>query len=348
MKKSLIALAALATVATAAQAQSSVTVYGIVDSGILTTNAYSAGNQTSVHGGILATSRLGFKGTEDLGGGLKANFNLESGFNTDTGALQGVQFDRQAWVGLESAGVGQVQFGRTTRLDFDATVAGDTFGAANFGGNVGVVWGNINSTSSTVASSRSDNSIKVTSASFGGLVLAAQVGLGEQAGDANKEQFSAVSADYTQGNARVSVAHSQTNDSVGGKKYETDLVTGSYNFGVLKAFAGYAKRQQHTFSSDVKVTYLGATAPVSAKVTLLAQATKIDNKAGVAADDAKTYAIGALYAFSNRTTGYLLAGRATNDGAAAQGLYATTAGAGAAPTAGRDHSAYAVGIRHSF
>jgi predicted porin len=348
MKKSLIALAALATVATAAQAQSSVTVYGIIDSGVLTTNAYTAGSQTSVHGGILATSRLGFKGTEDLGGGLKANFNLESGLNSDTGALQTVLFDRQSWVGLDQAGVGQIQVGRTTRLDFDAVVAGDTFGAANFGGNVGVVWGNINSTGSTVASSRSDNSIKVTSASFGGFTVAAQLGLGEQAGDANKEQFTALSADYTKGNARVTYAYSQTNDSVGGKKYETNLVTGSYNFGVAKVFGGYATRQQHTLSNDVKVQYLGATAPVTAKITLLAQATKVDNKAGVAADDAKTYAVGALYALSNRTTAYLLGGRATNDGAAAQGLYATTAGAGAAPTAGRDHSAYAVGIRHTF
>jgi general bacterial porin, GBP family len=77
MKKSLFALAALTAFAGAAQAQSSVTLYGILDTGVAyNNNASTAGSSTAAVDGILNTSRWGFKGTEDLGGGLKANFVL--------------------------------------------------------------------------------------------------------------------------------------------------------------------------------------------------------------------------------------------------------------------------------
>ena len=106
MKKSLIALAALATVATAAQAQSSVAVYGLLDAGVSSNFTANSSGQTltAAANGILATSRLGFRGTEDLGGGLKANFNLESGLNPMTGAQSRSNsfFDRRAIVGAFS------------------------------------------------------------------------------------------------------------------------------------------------------------------------------------------------------------------------------------------------------
>ena len=108
MKKSLIALAALATVATAAQAQSSVSVYGIIDSGYLRFKSDAdAGAIQQVTSGALSTSRLGFKGTEDLGGGLKANFTLENQFSADTGAqATGALFLRGAWIQLDQANLG--------------------------------------------------------------------------------------------------------------------------------------------------------------------------------------------------------------------------------------------------
>ena len=86
MKKSLIALAALASVATVAQAQSSVTIYGIVDAALVSvTGASATGKVQGMGNGGLSTPRLGFRGTEDLGGGLKANFHLEAEFLADTG-----------------------------------------------------------------------------------------------------------------------------------------------------------------------------------------------------------------------------------------------------------------------
>src|SRR5438445_13890194 len=97
MKKTLIALAAFSTIAGAAQAQSAVTVYGLIDTGITYANKVllpgtltgATGSKLSEDSGLISGSRLGFKGTEDLGGGLKALFQLEIGFKNDTGIFDG-------------------------------------------------------------------------------------------------------------------------------------------------------------------------------------------------------------------------------------------------------------------
>ena len=85
MKKSLLSLAALGAFAGVAHAQSSVTLYGVVDTGILVNNNVKGLHQYSLSQGT--SSRWGLKGTEDLGGGLSAIFTLENGYATATGAL---------------------------------------------------------------------------------------------------------------------------------------------------------------------------------------------------------------------------------------------------------------------
>jgi predicted porin len=83
MKKSLLALAVLATAAGGASAQSSVTIYGKVDLGLVLDSGGAAGKSVRVSSGVTGGSRLGFKGVEDLGGGLKAAFQFETGFCAD-------------------------------------------------------------------------------------------------------------------------------------------------------------------------------------------------------------------------------------------------------------------------
>jgi predicted porin len=87
--KRTIAIAAAIIASGAAQAQSNVTMYGIIDAAVETyTNADAAGNSVTRMpslGGGMFPSRLGFRGTEDLGDGLKAIFRLENGFAPDTG-----------------------------------------------------------------------------------------------------------------------------------------------------------------------------------------------------------------------------------------------------------------------
>ena len=156
MKKLLIASAALAMVAGTAQAQSSVTVYGVLDIGVSEvknkTTVQASGatttdkiSNTGNGDGSLATSRLGFRGTEDLGGGRKANFQLEydltdagTGSTAGTGSsptaassAAGTSYAnlgaRYSWVGLEDAKLGQLRLGQqetTMHSVFTAGLAG--------------------------------------------------------------------------------------------------------------------------------------------------------------------------------------------------------------------------------
>ena len=123
MKKSLLALAAMGAFAGAAQAQSSVTVYGILDLGFVGGNqkgqvgaATTRFNQTGMQfGGVgsQSTNRLGFRGTEDLGGGLRAFFTIETSVTADGNSIFGTSgsANRQTFVGLGKKGLGQFAVG---------------------------------------------------------------------------------------------------------------------------------------------------------------------------------------------------------------------------------------------
>ncbi|MBN3818657.1 porin [Paraburkholderia sp. Se-20369] len=98
----------------AALAQSTVTLYGIVDAGVTYTNNSGGHKLWQFTGGNESGPRWGLIGSEDLGGGLKANFRLENGFNVANGALGqgGRMFGRQAWVGLSGTNWGALTLGR--------------------------------------------------------------------------------------------------------------------------------------------------------------------------------------------------------------------------------------------
>ncbi|MBU3631836.1 porin [Polynucleobacter sp. AP-Feld-500C-C5] len=154
MKKSLLALAAIGALSTAAQAQSSVTVYGILDVGYigggyngtasaastLTPNLGSTGSpiQKSQFSGMgqsaESTSRLGFKGTEDLGGGAKAFFTVELGMAPNSGTELGT-VNRQSFAGLGKAGLGEASIGTQYTPVFNLQAATDAAGNNNLVGN---------------------------------------------------------------------------------------------------------------------------------------------------------------------------------------------------------------------
>ena len=120
-KKNLVVLIA-ALAATSAYAQSSVTVYGLVDTAVRMTTAEANGkSQTAMTEGAFQGPRVGFKGEEDLGGGTAAVFKLESGFLSNTGASdqQGQLFGRQAFVGLKDKSLGELDAGRQYGVAFD-------------------------------------------------------------------------------------------------------------------------------------------------------------------------------------------------------------------------------------
>ncbi|QWE22762.1 porin [Polynucleobacter sp. AP-Jannik-300A-C4] len=118
MKKSLLAVAAIGAFASAAQAQSSVTVYGILDvgfSGATTRASQTKSNTTALASSSETSSRLGFKGTEDLGGGMNAFFTAEFQLYPTDASLSGDTnnglFNRQSFVGLSKKGIGQAAIG---------------------------------------------------------------------------------------------------------------------------------------------------------------------------------------------------------------------------------------------
>ncbi|MCZ2407807.1 MAG: porin [Burkholderiales bacterium] len=129
MKKSLIALAALAA-SGVAMAQSSVTLYGVADLSLAKSNGVSA--QMSGNGVLNnGNSRLGVRGVEDLGGGLKASFNFEQGINAENGETDANTFQRNAWMALQG-NFGRFQFGRTLTPSFFGMASWELTGAANY------------------------------------------------------------------------------------------------------------------------------------------------------------------------------------------------------------------------
>src|SRR3954469_17893867 len=124
MKKSLLALAVLTAVTGAAYAQSTVTLYGKVDLGLVLDSGSASGKSVRVASGVTGGSRIGFKGVEDLGGGMKAAFQLETGFCADSAAgapnfcTGGNQFMGRKAYGALTGPLGALSAGRQYSFDF--------------------------------------------------------------------------------------------------------------------------------------------------------------------------------------------------------------------------------------
>ncbi|WP_186053644.1 porin [Burkholderia gladioli] len=185
MLKKMTAAAAIAAFASLAHAQSSVTLYGLIDTGISYVNHSAVGTTGSAKrfkydDGVAQGTRWGLRGSEDLGSGLKAIFLLENGFNTGTGAINqgGAMFGRQAYVGLSKNGIGSLTFGR--QYTFSTDVLGNQYSAGT-----NTVAGNyayhINDFDQLV-NSRINNAVKFSSANFSGVTFGALYGFSNQAG----------------------------------------------------------------------------------------------------------------------------------------------------------------------
>ncbi|OWY28007.1 porin [Herbaspirillum robiniae] len=274
MKKSLLALAVLGAFAGAAQAQSSVTIYGIVDTGI----AYSSkvtgapgggtGSKFGLNSGVIQGSRIGFKGVEDLGGGLSAVFNLETGFTNDDGGLQGGDnvtssnlFRRKSVVGL-AGGFGTVLVGRQT--DYADTISAYT-AVADFGGVIQNSGSNLN----RLQGVRSNNSISYTTTNLGGFTGNLIYGFGETAGKTSAGQAFGIGGKYENGPLGLGLNYYQskagatpsdvslipaagtttatviTNTAnVGSSAQKVLNVVASYQFGPARVYANYSRVKQ--------------------------------------------------------------------------------------------------------
>jgi predicted porin len=207
-RKSLLAIAALAAFAASAapaQAQSSVTLYGLIDAGISYANHSTAGTGSSkifkYDDGVSQGSRWGLRGAEDLGGGLKAIFTLESGFNSGNGTLGqgGAEFGRQAYVGISKSDVGSVTLGRQYSFSTDYLGGSYSIGGQTVAGNYAYHINDVDQ----LTSSRINNSIKFSSANFYGVTFGGMYGFSNAAGAFSGSPTTTTAGVTTQGSSRA-------------------------------------------------------------------------------------------------------------------------------------------------
>ncbi|VXB49826.1 Porin [Burkholderia sp. 8Y] len=215
MKKTLIVAAVAASFATAASAQSSVTLYGLVDAGLTFVNNVQApvgddhlkNNSWSMSGGNVNMSRWGLRGAEDLGGGMKAIFVLENGFDVSNGtSADSRMFGRQAYVGL-STQAGTLTLGRQT--DAVADYLGPLSATGSWGGTYFAHPGDLDNLDGNAF--RVNNAVKFVSANYAGLSFAGAYAFSNGAGSFADNRAYSLGAGYANGPFKVGAAYTQAN-----------------------------------------------------------------------------------------------------------------------------------------
>ncbi len=350
MKKSLIALAVLAS-AGVASAQSSVTLFGIVDA-TLAFGKGSISNKTQLTNSGYNSSRLGFRGTEDLGGGMSASFWLEAGMNNDNGSgaptnlnnqasgtsaatagTQGLTFNRRSTVSL-GGGWGELRLGRDYTPQFWNLTVFDPFGTNGAGTTQ-----TLNSSLGGPVTVRASNSIGYfLPGNLGGFYGQLQHYRGENNNNvANDGTGTAMRVGYANGPVNAALAYSTTKYSTGDIK--STNIGGQWDFGVAKLM-GHYNRDRVSGGATGKGYLLGALVPVGPGEIRLAYSQYKNDLSG----DPKTkkIALGYVHNLSKRTAVYATYARLRNSGGAAQALN------GAGNAANQNSTGYDFGIRHSF
>ena len=313
MKKTLVALAVLAA-SGAAFAQSSVTLYGVVDVAVSDSNKPGVLIGLSGSSGINnGTSRFGFRGTEDLGGGLKAGFNMEGGFSPETGAgnLSGGQlFSRAANLSL-SGGFGSVQAGRALTPSFWGVYAWELTNAANYS----VVASQF---SFAGADPRNSSFVSYTTPSMGGLT--ATIGTGQRNAATKLKTY--MNVIYSAGPLTAGLSYN---------RYPKTAVPGTGNNAALGAKYNFGTFQVAGSVQDPVGPKKGFTIGAGANLGPVSLVVDIARDTGSAVKSTDTL-LEVKYPLSKRTFAY---GAYQRDG------YGTIAAPAAVNT-------YGVGLRHNF
>ena len=355
MKKSLIALAVLAA-SGAAMAQSSVTLFGIVDTGVgyidnggnevagSTAGQNKYGMTTSGN----ATSRLGFRGVEDLGGGLKAGFWLEGQIDGDDGNAAGFNFKRRSTLSL-MGGFGEVRLGRDMTPGYSKFISYDLFGQVGMGQFLG--WSS-KLYGADVGGVRADNMLSYYTPNFGGFTAGVSYGFGEDTASSKTNRYVGGYVAFDNGPISVALAMDKNNGNlpttpaVNGDRTQVSL-GGSYDFGMLKASALVQKVEFEPTVGTGKVKFdnwaLGLSAPVGPG-TVKAQYASYDLKDS--SNEAQQLSVGYVYDLSKRTAVYGTVSFLKNKGASAVSLGGNGLPLGGA--SGENQTGYQVGIRHAF
>lgn len=315
-----LALAAGLCTGFSAMAQTSVTLYGIVDvslrsqSGLTAANARSPTNNASVTSGVGPTSRWGLRGSEDLGGGLRAFFNLESGINVDVGASSNATtlFDRASVVGLAGSW-GSVTAGRQNTLVADSVGVVDAIGlrfaglnpniqvASLTGHQLGVEFG---TTASTASSNRVNNSVKY-SIPIGPVFARAMYSFGETPGDSSKQKSSGLGLDYISSGFSATSAWTTFRDASNRELQAANLGASWQAMPALKLMANAGYNRAETSATAVTRNRLlsgGVNYALTPAVDVLAGYYKVNRSRSAQADDGFNRLLAFVeYKFSRRS-----------------------------------------------
>jgi predicted porin len=300
--------------ASAAQAQSSVSAYGLMDASFGRFQSAGADKVWKAESGNMTTSFLGFKGSEDLGGGLKARFQIEHFLRLDSGSAGRFTGDafwaRNAFVGLQGA-FGSTLLGRNTTPLFVSTLAfnaiGDSFG---FSPSIRQVL--TPNTSQGMLPFFGDtgwsNSVLYSSPSNGAVSFNLIANLGEGAAGATGRNFGG-NLFYFGGPFGATAAYQKVKNGAFGtpagfSSQDTWQLGGSYDLGVAKLYAQYTSvKTKAAVDTDTKVYGIGAAVPLGAG-KLLAQYGSAKADFGGSDRTNKTLTLGYDYNLSKNTDVY--------------------------------------------
>ena len=355
---SCFAIAIVSACTGAAHAQSNVTVYGLLDAGVVSERGCTTDcPPTKLSSGVASGSRLGVRGSEALGGGTAAIFTLESGINVDTGTLDqnGRLFGRQAYVGLQGP-LGSITLGRQYNLQYLAlTDVGDPFKGGMAGSATNLVG---------YSSRRIDNAVQVASPDMHGVSAIASYGFGEVSGDASANRAWGISVGLETGPLTVRAAYQNRNltgipQVAMGNSMEAKnaILAANVKLGIGTVYAAYSANRgwgssplwnpdnpysaamATTPSTDSRDVLAGLAVPVGATTLLASYIHKNDRD--LANRDADQLAFGASYALSRRTDFYAAWSHIKNKRGAGYTV-------GNASELGSGSKAINIGMRHSF
>ncbi|ABO59550.1 porin (plasmid) [Burkholderia vietnamiensis] len=372
--KKMVAMAALAlTAAVQARAEGSVTLYGVVDSGIAYIhNSSGHSSQWKMSSSNLSGNQWGLKGNEDLGGGLAALFQIESGFDSASGSLvsAGQLFNRQAYVGLSSS-YGTLTLGRQYDPVTDTVqpLTSDIFSG----------WfatpGDVDNFDD---SARFSNAVKWVSPSWGGTTAEAMYALGGVAGSTGSGQTWSAALAYQSGtvSAAAGYLHIDNGNATAGKRgvstadslfnspvnaayasarsinigrIAANYVVGSLTMGAAYSYSEYSADAASSFSGSQK--YHNGSAFVQYQASPAMTFIGSYNYTRALGDSSAKYHqinIGTDYLLSKRTDIYALAGYQHAMGDNGQGPAEASMGSFAIPAGRSTQEVVVMGLRHRF
>jgi predicted porin len=372
--KKLFLLSAVVLACAGAQAQSSVTLFGVVDVNVQHFDAGGVGKSTMVGNGGLSTGRVGFRGQEDLGGGLYAGFWLEGSINADTGegrntntnnqasgggpvVTNSFKFDRVSYVSL-GGHFGEVRLGHDFIPTHWNSIYFDPFNANGVARAGNLTFAGVTSAPLPSAITGS-NTVSYWLPKLGGVYGMAMVGSGENSSgtpNSHDGNFGGFRLGYAAGPFDVAVAMTRTKNvstaTIG--DYTHANVGGTWNAGFARFFALYNSVKVDLAGGQVRkdTAEIGATIPVGPGLIRMSYAALNDRSdAGLvnadasarSANDARQIGLGYVYNLSKRTAVYTSYAHLKNHG---QAVY--TVSGNRAPLPGQDSSGVEFGIRHTF